>query len=125
MIFGSGRQTRDFTFVEDTVEGLVRAAACDTSVGETVNIAFGGEVSIRRIAELVAKQLGRDDVAIDHTDARPGDVDRHYADIEKARRLFGYRPLVDLETGLVRTIAWFREQGIAARGEAGAPTPNW
>ncbi len=126
VIFGDGKQTRDFTFVDDTVEGLVRAAACDAMVGEVVNIAFGHEVSIRAIAELVATRLDRNDLRARHADSRPGDVDRHYADIEKAGRLFGYAPKVDFETGLSRTVEWF-EQGRIDQQVSGddAARPNW
>ncbi len=126
VIFGDGKQTRDFTFVDDTVEGLVRAAACDAMVGEVVNIAFGHEVSIRAIAEIVATRLDRNDLRARHADSRPGDVDRHYADIEKAGRLFGYAPKVDFETGLSRTVEWF-EQGRIDQQVSGddAARPNW
>ena len=126
VIFGDGKQTRDFTFVDDTVEGLVRAAACDAMVGEVVNVAFGHEVSIRAIAELVAIRLDRSDLRARHADSRPGDVDRHYADIEKAGRLFGYAPKVDFETGLSRTVEWF-EQGRIDQQVSGddAARPNW
>ena len=126
VIFGDGKQTRDFTFVDDTVEGLVRAAACDAMVGEVVNIAFGHEVSIRAIAELVATRLDRNDLRARHADSRPGDVDRHYADIEKAGRLFDYAPKVDFETGLARTVEWF-EQGRIDQQVSGddAARPNW
>lgn len=126
VIFGDGTQTRDFTFVEDTVEGLVRAAACDEIVGETVNVAFGSEASISKIAELVARRLGRDGLSARHAESRPGDVDRHYADIGKAKRLFGFAPTIDLETGLARTVEWFEQQRIHERvSDDAAAHPNW
>ena len=89
VIYGDGSQTRDFTFVADTVEGLVRAGECDALVGDVVNLAHGREVSIRRIAELLAGLCGRDDLVPVHADPRPGDVDRHFAATDNARRLFG------------------------------------
>jgi UDP-glucose 4-epimerase len=125
VIFGDGSQTRDFTYVDDTVSGLILAAGCDELVGDVVNVARGHEVSIARIAELLAQRMGAPKIEPVFAEARPGDVARHFGDIEKAGRLFGFRPTVDLETGLTRTIEWFRDKAIAARGEAGSSAPNW
>jgi UDP-glucose 4-epimerase len=126
VVYGDGRQTRDFTYVEDAVDGIVRAAACDALVGDAVNVARGQEVSIARIAELLARLVGRPDLAPVRAPARPGDVLRHCADVSKARRLLGFEPRVDLETGLARTLAWLRAEGAAAReATSAAGTPNW
>jgi UDP-glucose 4-epimerase len=125
IIYGTGAQTRDFTFVEDTVEGIVRAGACDALVGDIVNVAYGREVSVARIALLVAARLGRAEIRAENAAARPGDVDRHFADIAKARRLFDYDPKVRLEDGLARTIAWFENQKLHEQTQDDAATPNW
>jgi len=126
VIYGDGSQTRDFTYVDDTVDGIVRAAACDALVGDAVNVARGGEVSIARIAEELARLVGRPELAPQRAPARPGDVQRHFADIAKARALLGFEPRVDLATGLARTLEWLRGDGGAAREEAAAAgTPNW
>lgn len=126
VVYGDGQQTRDFTYVEDTVRGIVRAAACDELVGEAVNVAYGREVSIGRIAELLAERLGRAELRASHTEARPGDVQRHFADIAKAQRLFAYEPKVDLDLGLGRTLDWFEERGIVeGSGSDDAARPNW
>jgi UDP-glucose 4-epimerase len=126
VVYGDGEQTRDFTFVEDTVRGLLAAAECDALVGDVVNVARGREVSILRIAELLAGLLGREGAAVRHEPGRPGDVRRHYADVGKAQRLLGYAPRVGIEEGLAKTVAWFRQQRIASRaaGDA-AGAPNW
>ncbi len=126
VVYGDGAQTRDFTFVEDTVDGIVRAAACDALVGEVVNVARGSEVSIARIAERLAGLVGRPDLAPVRAPGRPGDVKRHFADVAKARRLLGYEPRTELEAGLTRTLAWLRAEGDAGRDEAvAAGAPNW
>ena len=96
VVFGDGSQTRDFTFVEETVTGLVAAGECDALVGDVVNVARGREVSIAEIARLVAELAGRPDVKVRRADPRPGDVHRHYADISKARRLLGFDPKIDI-----------------------------
>ena len=108
------------------MQGLATVAECDALVGDVVNVARGREVSILRIAELLAGLLGREPAGVRFEPGRPGDVKRHYAEIEKARSLFGYAPRVDLEDGLARTVAWFRENRIASRATADASgTPNW
>ena len=126
VVYGDGEQTRDFIFVDDTVTGLLGAAECDGLVGDAVNIAFGHEVSIRRVAQLLSSLMGRAEVSVTHEKARPGEVDRHFAEIRKAQNLFGFEPEVDIETGLARTVAWFRNQRIFDRvGAESAGTPNW
>jgi UDP-glucose 4-epimerase len=126
VVYGDGRQTRDFTYVLDTVEGLVRAAECDELVGDIVNVAYGSEVSIARIAELLAKRIDASGAQPVFADERPGDVMRHYADTTKAQRLFDFSPKTDIETGLGLTIDWFRDNDIAARVDPEASgQPNW
>jgi len=125
VIFGNGNQTRDFTYIDDTVSGIVLAAECDAMVGQAVNVAAGRECSIRAVAEAIAEKLElRRPVRC--VDARPGDVTRHFADISKARRLFGFEPTVDLETGLDRCIERLRGFGVhdSALIEA-AGAANW
>jgi UDP-glucose 4-epimerase len=109
VIFGDGSQTRDFTFVTDTVAGLIAACESDAVLGQAVNIAFGREVSISRIAELVCETCGTD-VAPVHTAARPADVDRHYADVSKARNELAFEAGVPIEEGIARYVEWFRER---------------
>jgi UDP-glucose 4-epimerase len=111
VVFGNGDQTRDFTWVEDSARGIISAAECDQLVGDCVNIARGQEVSILSVCELVLEKLGRQDLKpLYLDDGRPGDVDRHYADISKAQRLLGFSPSVDLESGLDRYVQWVKAQ---------------
>jgi UDP-glucose 4-epimerase len=125
VVYGDGRQTRDFTYVEDTVEGILAAAACDALVGEAVNVARGQEVSVLEIARWLGELVGRE-LAPLREPGRPGDVARHFADVSKARRTLGFEPRVGLREGLARTLAWFRARGIAARAGAQASgAPNW
>jgi len=112
VIFGSGEQTRDYTWVDDTVAGLIAAASCDALVGDIVHLGRGREVSVRELASLVLSRLGRQDLEpIFLPDGRPGDVPRLRANVNKARDLFGFDPHVDIEEGLDRYIAWVREHG--------------
>jgi UDP-glucose 4-epimerase len=125
VIYGSGQQTRDFTYVADTVSGLVGAAECDALVGEIVNIARGEEASIVEIAQLLCERTGID-ISPEFQQSRPGDVDQHFADISLARETFGFAPQVDLITGLAKTIDWFRDQDIESAVRTARPgEPNW
>jgi UDP-glucose 4-epimerase len=111
VIFGTGDQTRDFTWVADTARGIIMAAECDELVGDYVNIAQGREVSIARICDLVLEKLGcRDLRPVYSEEGRPGDVERHYADISKAQNLLGFSPTVEIESGISRYIQWVQEQ---------------
>lgn len=107
LIFGDGLQTRDFTYVTDTVEGLLLAAQSEALVGDVVNIACGQEASIRQIANSVLTLLGKPDLQPVHMAPRPADVRRHYASIRKAQEVLGYRPKIQLAEGLRKFIAWF------------------
>lgn len=115
LIFGSGMQTRDFTWVEDTARGIAAAAAEDALVGETVNLARGQEVSIRQLAEKVLTIFGRGGEHPAFDVRRPGDVDRHFADTTKASCLIGWKPTVSIDEGLRRYVDWLVDQGIDAQ----------
>jgi UDP-glucose 4-epimerase len=111
VIFGTGQQTRDFTWVEDTARGIIMAAECDELVGERVNIGQGREVSIAALCDLVLQELGCPDLKpVYSEEGRPGDVERHYADISKAQSLLGFSPSVGIESGIRRYIQWVEEQ---------------
>jgi UDP-glucose 4-epimerase len=126
IIYGDGTQTRDFTYVADTVTGLVAAGACDRLVGDVVNVAYGCEVSIQRIAELLAQATGSEAPPPVFANPRPGDVHRHAADVRKAKRVLGFQPTIDITTGIARTVEWFQTNHIADRVAADAAgTPNW
>jgi len=107
VIFGDGFQTRDFTYVSDTVRGIVMASECDEMIGQAVNIARSHEVSINDLARIIIEELGKKNLKPVYEKKRPGDVMRHYADISKAERLFGYRPEVSIEDGIGLYIDWF------------------
>lgn len=110
VIFGDGSQTRDFTYVADTVRGIIQASECDAMIGQTVNIARGQEVSISAIAEKIYQKLGKGHVHPIREKSRPGDVRRHFAGVEKAKKLFGFSAGIGIDEGLDRFIQWFISQ---------------
>ena len=108
VIYGDGRQTRDYTYVGDTVEGILGVFSCEAR-GRLVNIASGKEVSIGVMIAKIAKIMGYRGKIV-HKPARPGDVRRHKGDISLARRLFGYSPKTDFDEGLRETVGWYSRE---------------
>lgn len=100
VIFGDGRQTRDFTFVKDAVVASILSA--ESNASGIFNIGNGESITINRLARLITKLVGSN-VAPIHQPPRPGDIRRSLSDISKART-FGYNPKYSLEEGLKETI---------------------
>lgn len=111
VIFGDGKQTRDFTFVTDTAAGILAAGLSDEAVGQTVNLGNGKEITITRLATMIAEVIGRPDAEIKYAESRPGDVVRLLSDSSKARNVFGFKTTVNLQDGLVSLRDWYRSQG--------------
>ena len=107
VITGDGEQTRDFTYIDNVVDGVLRAATAPDVSGLVINVATGRQISINQLAQTLQQLLGCDVAAV-HTEARAGDVRDSLADITLARRLLGYEPHVSFEEGLRRTVEWYR-----------------
>jgi len=101
-IYGDGEQTRDFVFVQDVVTANILAATQPAAVGEIFNIATGIATSINQITEII-KQISGWESQIIYADARAGEVRHSRATIEKAKKLLGYSPTIDLNEGLRMT----------------------
>jgi nucleoside-diphosphate-sugar epimerase len=109
VIYGDGEQTRDFTYVTNVVDGVLRACEARNASGEVINVATGGRISLNDLLRTMNRIVGTNTKAA-LQDARAGDVRDSQADITKARRLLGYVPLVDLEEGLRHTLDWARNE---------------
>ncbi len=112
VIYGDGNQTRDFTYVANVVDGVLRAAQADNVAGEVINIATGARISLNALLETMSRIVGTRTEAV-HAPERAGDVRDSLADISKARTLLGYEPSVGLDEGLRRTIEWCRVEAAA------------
>jgi UDP-glucose 4-epimerase len=99
VIYGDGEQTRDFIHVSDVADMIVMAVECEEAVGEAFNCGTGREVSINELAKMMLSISGND-LEVEHSDGRPGDVRRSCADIRKAEKVLGFRPKISLEEGL-------------------------
>ena len=111
-IHGDGRQTRDFTFVADVVDGVLRACAAPAAAGEVINVAGGGRISLLEVLRTLQNIL--------HTKVDPafgppreGDVRDSQADIHKARQMLGFEPRMPLEDGLRETVEWYQSSAAA------------
>ncbi len=109
VIHGDGRQTRDFTYVSNVVDGVLRAASAEGVSGEYINVATGGRVSLLELARALQLITGSN-LAPTLGPARDGDVKDSQADIFKARKMLGYEPTVPFEEGLRLTVDWFKAQ---------------
>ena len=106
-IYGDGGHTRDFTYVANVVDGVLRACEATGASGEVINVATGGRISLDQLFRTIRDLVGARVDPI-YADPRPGDVRDSQADIEKARRLLGYEPTVSFDEGLKKTDEWYR-----------------
>ena len=110
IIYGDGLQTRDFTYVENIVHGNLLAAESDTGVGSVLNIAMGASINLLGLVDKLNRLLGTSYIPV-HESPQPGDIKHSRAAIERARQLISYEPIVDFDTGLARTVAWYQQMG--------------
>jgi UDP-glucose 4-epimerase len=109
-IFGDGKQTRDFSHVENIIDANVLACqAPKEALGESFNIACGGRVSLLDLVDTVNKILGKN-VKPKLDPPRPGDILHSQAAISKAEKLLGWKPRINFADGIAKTIAWYRQQ---------------
>jgi nucleoside-diphosphate-sugar epimerase len=113
VIYGDGGQTRDFTYVANTVDGVLRAAITPGIAGEVINVATNGRVSLLDLLAEVQRLLGTT-VTPTFRPPRTGDIRDSQADITKAARLLGYAPVVPFAEGLRRTVEWAAGRPVAA-----------
>jgi nucleoside-diphosphate-sugar epimerase len=112
-IYGDGEQTRDFTYVSNVVDGVLRACEAPAASGEVINVATAGRVSINELFRTLRDLIGARVEPL-YAAPRPGDVRDSQADIQKARRLLGYSTTVGLEEGLQKTVEWYRASPVPA-----------
>jgi len=106
-IYGDGEHTRDFTYVANVVDGVLRACHAKDASGEVINVATNGRVSLNQLFTTLRTLIGANVEPI-YDKPRAGDVKDSQADINKAARLLGYKPLVTFEQGLKNTVDWYR-----------------
>lgn len=109
VINGDGKQSRDFTYIENVIEANLKACkGSKEAAGEVYNVAYGGREYLLDIYELLCKALNKDIEPVFGPD-RPGDIKHSNADISKARKMLNYDPEYDFERGIKEAIDWYRE----------------
>ena len=126
-IYGDGEQTRDFTYVANVVDGVLKACHAPGVSGRVINVATGGRVSLNELFESLRLLTGAS-VAPTFGPPRAGDIRDSQADIERARTLLGYAPTIAFDEGLARTLAWAREArrggGVSRRAHVARGNPG-
>ncbi|HEX4735781.1 MAG TPA: SDR family oxidoreductase [Thermoleophilaceae bacterium] len=113
VIYGDGEQSRDFTYVDNVVEGTFRALTKAGNSGKVFNVAMGGSVTLNELFRMLRGMVGADVEPV-YEPGRPGDVPHSQASIERARAELGYEPIVSTEDGLRETLAWFEQRTVEA-----------
>jgi UDP-glucose 4-epimerase len=111
-IYGDGEQTRDFVFIDDIIEGWVRALNTPAAAGGVFNLGSGRSLSINQLAQLAIAAFGHrpGGYKIVRAPARPGEQGRIQADIRQARAVLGWEPRTTFERGLAETLRWARKE---------------
>ena len=110
VVFGDGKQTRDFTYIENVVRAneLALEAPTGPAIGMAFNVGTGQETEINELLEMIAREIGTT-AKPRYEPARPDDIKHSLADITLARRFLGYKPEVTMEEGVARTVKYYLE----------------
>ena len=106
-VFGDGTTRRDYTYVDDIIQGVMAAIDYNKTDHEVINLGESRTVELNQLITLLEKELGTS-ATIDRQPPQPGDVPQTFADITKARAVLGYNPQTQIEDGLRRFVEWFR-----------------
>ena len=119
---GNINATRDFTFVQDTVNGFLKAANEKKAIGEIINIGSGTEIKMQELAQKIIKISGKNvKIKIDESRLRPYDVNRLICDNKKAKKLLKWKPLISMDEGLKITYDWAKKNKVVFN----APFKRW
>lgn len=110
-MFGDGTTSRDYTYVDDIVDGIIKSCEYtlkNKNVYEILNIGNSSPTSLKEMIEIIGKTLNVEP-KIKQLPMQPGDVDRTYADVSKAKKLIGYEPKTTFEEGIKKFVKWYKE----------------
>jgi nucleoside-diphosphate-sugar epimerase len=108
IVYGDGKQTRDFVYIDDLLQGLWLAAEHPEAVGRVFNLASGRAYSLLELLQAIEEAVGSP-LEPQFTSPRPGDIRHSFADIRAARGILGYEPRISLQEGIRRTLNAYRE----------------
>ncbi|MGG9960067.1 GDP-mannose 4,6-dehydratase [Ferruginibacter sp. SUN106] len=110
ILFGDGSTARDYTYVDDTVQGIMKAlnyCMNNSNLFLTLNLGNNNPVQLNDLVNLIYQEMGKEK-NISYTDMQPGDVDITFADIENAKKILGYAPSIDISTGISKFVNWMK-----------------
>ena len=110
-MFGDGTTSRDYTYIDDIVDGIIKSCEYtlnNKDVYEILNIGNSSPTSLKEMIEIIGKTLNVEP-KIKQLPMQPGDVDRTYADVSKAKKLIGYEPKTTFEEGIKKFVEWYKE----------------
>jgi len=108
-MYGDGTTSRDYTYVDDTVQGIIGAMKYDKTKFEVINLGNNYSVSLKELITSIERVTGKKAI-IEQLPEQPGDVPKTFADISKAKKLLGYEPTTKLNEGLEKFYSWFSQQ---------------
>ncbi|MDM7923966.1 MAG: GDP-mannose 4,6-dehydratase, partial [Pyrinomonadaceae bacterium] len=111
-MFGDGTTRRDYTYIDDIIQGVRASIDYDGAMFEVFNLGESETTELRRLVELLEENLGKKAI-IDRQPMQPGDVPITFADISKARKLLGYSPATKIEDGIPKFVEWFRSKNTS------------
>jgi UDP-glucuronate 4-epimerase len=106
-VYGDGNAERDFTYVDDILQGVLAAVEYDATPFEVINLGESHTITVNRLIELLEAALGQKAI-LDRQPAQPGDMPRTHADISKAQAILGYKPTTPIEAGIRKFVEWFK-----------------
>lgn len=109
VIYGSGNQNRDFTYVDNIVYANILATKSFKAKGEIINIACAKSITLNQLVKAINQEL-KNNIKPIYQKARPGDIMHSKANIDKARSLLDFKPTIDFEIGLKETIKWYKNK---------------
>ena len=118
VIYGTGKQSRDFTYVENVVQANLLASRASGVSGQVFNVGTGGTLTVQELFRQTAELLSSN-LPVVYEPARQGDVQHSQADITMAALLLGYAPAVDFQEGLRRTVEWYQQSPLESAVSAG------
>jgi len=108
-IFGDGEQTRGFTYINNVMQANYLAAQASKTTGEAINISTSNAVTVNTVVKTIKTLLDKNHIDPEYVPPRPGDIKHSLADINQAKALIGYEPLISFEEGMTLAIDWYKE----------------
>lgn len=110
-IFGDGLQSRDFTYIDNVVDGIIHTCEMKTIIPGVYNLACGGQYTLNELLKDLNELIGKN-IKARFEDARPGDIKHSFADVSKVERVLGIKPTIGFREGLEKTIAFYKREAL-------------